>query len=737
MFAAITESTANHVTRDAAGAAVHFEPIDFWADLFRLMIFLSAVFLAGKAVQLLGGPSLIGEILAGILLGPHIANFAPEPRSLILLGDFGLCLLMLEAGLEIDVSLLKQVGPRGLVIALTGTALPFSIGFGIATAFKFSFKGAFAAGAALQPTSLAIVLGVLKKGGTLNTPTGQLIVAAAAIDDVIAVILLSEVQALENPTVFGFLIPVISAIGFLVVIGGVAVFVIPPVLSNIILPKVPPQHREHVVLGLILVTAIGLQSAAAAARSSYLLGALLAGLSFSTIRASEHVWELQVKRLLHWVIKIFFAATIGFEVPIRSFWSRDVLYQSAAFLVPVVVKLVVGWYAVPITTSNVLTVGVAMCARGEFGFIIALQARTLHFFTEKQYASIVLPVLLAAIIVPFSLKIIISQATRKGLAIFDEAEYDTHEDAATKFKPVYYQMRLKCANSWGLMSEILSTASANKLQVIDARIHSVGKVADDVFYFKDLELRAPVRANAGDEAAQKVLKEVQDRLDDLYEAFLQMARTVTASVSQGPSQPSLTKRLSLDLMSRTRSGGQEGGRGDGDTSQTDVDLTFIRWLPGMVDTDAIEADDGDLSYESDFTDSVVFKAIMKQMDKDNLHDAGDKAVTGLGNNKSAFSGDHSAMKSTSSFFAPNPVGRRASIEMLIGADMSSQSDGGKASADTQIREGLVYNAARDLEKFSARQNKHAGFSKLVPRQYEKAIEEESAGYSRRSIDLRL
>lgn len=734
MLAVVAESTASHVTRDAATAAVHFEPIDFWADLFKLMIFLSAVFVSGKAVQLLGGPSLIGEIFAGILLGPHIANFAPEPRSLILLGDFGLCLLMLEAGLEIDVSLLKQVGPRGLVIALTGTALPFSIAFGLAQAFKFSFKGAFAAGAALQPTSLAIVLGVLKKGGTLNTPTGQLIVAAAAIDDVIAVILLSEVQALEDPTVPGFVIPVISAIGFLVVIGGVAVLVIPPVLSNIVLPKVPPQHREHVVLGLILVTAIGLQSAAAAARSSYLLGALLAGLSFSTIRASEHVWELQVKRLLHWVIKIFFAATIGFEVPIRSFWSKDVLYHSAAFLVPVAVKLLVGWYAVPITCTNVLTVGVAMCARGEFGFIIALQARTLQFFTEEQYASVVLPVLLAAIIVPFSLKIIISQADRKGRAIFDEAEYDTHEDAATKFKPVYYQMRLKCANSWGLMNEVLSTAAANRLLVMDARIHSVGNFADDVFYFKDMELRAPVRANDGDEAARKSLKEVQDRLDDLYESFLQMARTVTASVSQGQSQPSLTRRLSLDLIARTRSGGQEGGRGDGDASQGDVDLTFIRWLPGMVDTDSIEADDGDLSYENDVTDSVVFKEIVKQIDKDNL--LGD-ASKKLFRDKSLLSGGDSTMKTTSSFLGPNPSGRRASIEILMARDVSYPTDSGKASADTQLREGLVYNAARDLEKLSARQNKHAGFSKFVPQQYEKAVEEQSAGYSRRSIDLRL
>lgn len=88
--------------------------------------------------------------------------------------------------------------------------MPFSIGFGIAKAFQFTFKDAFTAGAALQQKSLIIVLGVLKNGGTLNTLTGQLIVAAAAVDDVIAVILLSEVQALEHQSV-RFLSSLLSA----------------------------------------------------------------------------------------------------------------------------------------------------------------------------------------------------------------------------------------------------------------------------------------------------------------------------------------------------------------------------------------------------------------------------------------------------------------------------------------------------------------------------------------------
>lgn len=768
---------SSRLAHEAASSAYHISPIDFWKDLLALMGFLSVVFLAGKLVQLLGGPSLIGEMIAGIVLGPNVLNLAPEPRSLILLGDFGLCLLMVEAGLEIDVSLLKQVGIRGMIIALTGTILPFSLGIGLAMgAFGFTFKGAFSAGAALQPTSLAIVLGVLKKGGTLNTPTGQLIVAAAAIDDVIAVILLSEVEALASPSVKNFLIPVVAALAFLVVVGALAILVIPKVLSDYVLPKVSPKHREYLVLGCILTTAIALQAAAAGARSSYLLGALLAGLSFSTIRSAEHVWELQVKRALHWCIKIFFSATIGFEVPIRSFWTGKVLYQSAAFFVPVLLKMLVGLYAVPRSKANILTVGIAMCARGEFGFIIALRGRTLEFLTQEQYASLMLPLLLAAIIVPFALKATITLADKKGRAKFDEAEFDTGVDAVLHFKPVYYQMRLKCFNSFGLMNEILETAGKENLQVMDARIHSVGNYADDVFYFKDLQLKAPVKVTNGDEASKKALKEVQDRLDDLYETFLQRALAVAKSAQSkqstrtNPAAPHAanggiagiaSRRLSLDLiLPRTRSSTKDdnaNGEGDEGTEEFgEVDLVFVRWLPGMVDqVDAsFDSTDGEVR---DGTDSVMFQQIAKQLELEDMKlDALTKAFS-VGS-MSKYEGHGESSRRDGQSTAPKMVvaggGRRASIEMLVAAEVMAGMEGGpgdggfssrksRVTADKQLREGLLINAARDLDKYAAKQNKHAGFSRFEPQQYEKAADTaydgsgagNSGGYSRRSIDF--
>lgn len=350
----------NDVEREKGDDEHEEEPITYFGDLLPLFLFLLAVWTAGRLVKATGGPALVGEILAGCLLGPQLANYAPEHRGIALVGDMALALLMVEAGLDIDVSLLSQVGPRGLAVAMTGTALPLGMGFGFGMAFGWKWRAALAAGCVLQPTSLAIVLGVLKSGGCLNTPSGQVIVAAAAIDDVIAVVLLSELRAVQDLKPFDLIIPVVSAVLLLVIVGFFAIAIVPPLLGKIILPRLPPQHTENVLLMIIFLLAIGLMSIADSVRSSYLLGALMAGLSFSTVHSVHHVWEGQVKRILKWLLKVFFASTIGFEIPIKAFWTLPILGRAAVFSLCIIAKLPVGLYATPMILPNFLIVGIAM-----------------------------------------------------------------------------------------------------------------------------------------------------------------------------------------------------------------------------------------------------------------------------------------------------------------------------------------------------------------------------------------
>ena len=127
-----------------------------------------------------------------------------------------LILLVLEAGIDIDITMLKLIGTRGLIIAIIGSVLPIGIGIAVAFALGIDTKGAIAAGCCFGPTSLGIAMNILRQGKIINTPVGQLIVSAAVIDDMIALIILSLLSALAGPvSVADLVIPVVSAFLFL------------------------------------------------------------------------------------------------------------------------------------------------------------------------------------------------------------------------------------------------------------------------------------------------------------------------------------------------------------------------------------------------------------------------------------------------------------------------------------------------------------------------------------------
>ena len=174
---------------------------------------------------------------------------------------------------------------------------------------------------------------MLKAGKVLNTPTGQLIIAAAVLDDVIALILLAELRALEHPNLLDMVLPVATSVGLMLGVGARAIYVVPRVLKQCVLPRVPPNQRDNALLGLPAFLAFCLVPGCHQLGSSHLLGAFLAGLSVCSDEHVHHAWTKQVKRLLQWLLRIFFAATIGFEVPVREFvqvTTRAILRNSGA-----------------------------------------------------------------------------------------------------------------------------------------------------------------------------------------------------------------------------------------------------------------------------------------------------------------------------------------------------------------------------------------------------------------------
>ncbi len=285
----------------------------------KTLIFLGAVFLFGKLFTFIGMPSLVGEIICGFLLGPPLANFVPFPRAMVLIGDIGLILLLLEAGIEIDVAQLKETGGRALAIACTGSVLPLLIGFGLAVAAGNNIRSAVAVGMVFSPTSLGVASNALSAGKMLNTPVGQIIVASCVLDDIIGLVLLSILQVLvdNDAEVWEYFVPIISAFGFLLLLGWCGLTWLPRLIEGTLMPLFPESMRDLGALGLMLLLLMAYLPLLNYTRASYLTGAFLAGLSFSQIHSVHKTFVHSTTNLMKWLLRIFFAASIGFQVRVK------------------------------------------------------------------------------------------------------------------------------------------------------------------------------------------------------------------------------------------------------------------------------------------------------------------------------------------------------------------------------------------------------------------------------------
>eukprot|EP01083_Nonionella_stella_P067753 179429_1 len=455
-YAGLTEEVSHH---DADGAFNH---------LYFVMLFIASLWFAGKAVIHLGMPALVGEIIFGIILGPHVLNLAGDEGSefLIVIGEIGLVMLVVEAGIDVDIGMLKLIGPRGVAIAVMGSIIPMSFGFSMSyLAMGTDIQTSIAIGACFAPTSMGIALNVLKKAKILNTPTGQLIIAAAILDDVIALIILSELQAMKEPTFLNIFIPLAVSPILILGIGYLAIRWIPKWIK-VLMTKIPKEHRDNSILGLLFATTFLFVPMCHFLGSSHLLGAFLAGLCFCTDHTIHHVWHKQIKRVLQWMLRVFFAATIGFAIPVTEFGSVEVVVRGLVYCLCGIGKVVTGFFARPLTYQEFYTVGFSMSAWGEFAFILATASFAEGTIDQQSFAAVLLAVLLSVIYSPIALSMSIKYYEKQKQQRMDET-LQKYEDS--NVHPLYFAINTKAQGNWGHQDKILKRIFNLNLEIIDFR----------------------------------------------------------------------------------------------------------------------------------------------------------------------------------------------------------------------------------------------------------------------------
>ncbi|CAM9980890.1 unnamed protein product [Ascophyllum nodosum] len=193
-----------------------------------VVLLLSAVWAIERCCMYVNASPIIGQILAGLIVGPALLDLIPFVEAFRLLGKLGVMILVIESGLAVDVADIRRLGIRASVAAATGVVLPTLISFALyAGVLRASWKEALAVGASLSPTSLGFSAQLLGEVGELSTPMGHLICTAAVIDDVLSLLLLAEVEALEgeDSEVFSYVLPVLASAGSILV-GGIVTVVV-------------------------------------------------------------------------------------------------------------------------------------------------------------------------------------------------------------------------------------------------------------------------------------------------------------------------------------------------------------------------------------------------------------------------------------------------------------------------------------------------------------------------------
>ena len=381
----------------AIAAAAAEGGFDVSAVLIALVAILISTKLLGELAQRFGQPAVLGELLAGVILGGSVLGLVDPTNPVIhTLAELGVIILLFTIGMETELASLVRVGPAATAVAIVGVALPFAGGYFAALALGLPTIPALVCGAALTATSVGITARVLSELGKLETDEGKVILGAAVIDDIIGLIILAVVAS----TVSG---AALSA-GSVVRIAGIAVlFVAVAVVagSAVARPVFRAVERVRVTgaLGVFgLAFAFLLAWLAQRSGSAMIVGAFAAGLVLFKL-PQRHAIEKATTTLGHFFVPVFFAS-VGAAVELRALVDPSALRFGAALIGCGIVGKVLAGFAPWWFRGDKLLVGIGMVPRGEVGLIFAQMGLTAGAIAAGEYGALMLMVLVTTFVTP-------------------------------------------------------------------------------------------------------------------------------------------------------------------------------------------------------------------------------------------------------------------------------------------------------------------------------------------------
>jgi Kef-type K+ transport system membrane component KefB len=380
-----------------------------------LVILLTARVFAELATRL-QTPSVIGELFAGVALGPSLLGWIEPVEVIKLMAEIGIILLLFEVGLGTDVKRLVRTGLKSFVVAVAGFVLPLVLGFALGHwVFGLSVLVSLFVGGTLTATSIGITVRVLSDLGRQQASEGQIVLGAAVLDDVLGVVLLALLWEFS----IGGGISLLNASKVLVFVG--AFFVLAPIAAKLISMIIKRFDAASEIPGLLPTTIVSLVLffawLAHALGAPELLGGFAAGLALSrrfflplgialhTDKRFAHRIEEQMKPIVHLFTPIFFVF-VGLSLNLREIdWGSPFIWGfSLSLLVAAIVGKLVGALLIKEPWAARWVIGMAMIPRGEVGLIFAELGRVSEIFSNEIYAGMVIVIALTTLMPPFVMK---------------------------------------------------------------------------------------------------------------------------------------------------------------------------------------------------------------------------------------------------------------------------------------------------------------------------------------------
>ncbi|MFC6314691.1 cation:proton antiporter [Lapidilactobacillus achengensis] len=374
--------------------------------LGQITIILVTTLLVGYLCNRIGIPAVLGELIAGVLVGPAVLSWVKPTNFLHQMAEIGVILLMFAAGCESDLVLLRKYFKPSMLAAILGAVLPIVTIWPLAQLFGMSSQHALFLGVVFAATSVSISVVVMQELNFTKNREASTILGAAVVDDILAVIILSLMMSflgeekMSTPAMLGHFA---LQIGYFVGIFVVIKWVTPIVFS--VARRLQIQYASTVVS---LIIAFGLAYLAEVVGLSDVVGAFFAGVAVSRTDFREEI-SRSVDTLGNSLFMPIFFVNIGLSMTFDSFVPQ-IGFILVLTVVAIVTKLIGCGGAVKLLGfdwNSALIVGSGMVSRGEMALIIAQIGLTNHLMSTAHYSAVIAAIILTTLLAPLFLKMAI------------------------------------------------------------------------------------------------------------------------------------------------------------------------------------------------------------------------------------------------------------------------------------------------------------------------------------------